>query len=235
VSELFAVDLRGGATWSHVLKRGTALRLTDLEGGANVALTCFNFENFTERLNLPDTLKAQHIARLTAGAVLYSDMGRVLLSVTEDSLGWHDPLAGFADAAAVARKYGARSYQQHRNEWYPDAKTGFLLELGKYGMTIRDLPAVVNFFSKVVVDEAGGMAFVRGHSEAGAYVELRAEMNTLVVLNTAPHPMNPALEYPRRPVRLTVKRVAPPAADDLCRMSRPENQRGFTLTERYFL
>jgi urea carboxylase-associated protein 2 len=235
VSELFTVDLRGGSTWSHVLKRHTALRLTDLEGGANVALACFNYENLTERLNLPDTLKAQHIARLTAGSALYSDMGRVLLSVTEDSVGWHDPLAGFADAKAVAAKYGARSYQEHRNDWYPDAKTGFLLELGKYGMTIRDLPAVVNFFSKVQVDDGGGMVFAPNHSAAGAFVELRSEMNTLVVINTCPHPMNPARKYPRRPVRLTVKRVPAPAAADPCRLSRPENERGFILTERYFL
>jgi uncharacterized protein len=66
-------------------------------------------------------------------------------------------------------------------------------------------------------------------------VELRAEMNTLVVVSTCPHPMNPAVEYPRQAVRLAVKRVPAPAADDVCRMSRPENQRGFILTERYFL
>lgn len=235
MSELFAVTLRGGSTWSHVLKRGTALRLTDVEGGANAAVTCFNFENLAERFNLPDTLKAQHIARLTAGFVMYSDMGRVLLSVTEDTLGWHDPLAGFGDVAAVAARYGARSYQQHRNEWFPDAKTGLLLELGKYGLTIRDLPAVVNFFSKVVVDGTGGMEFATGHSWPGAAVELRAEMNTLVVVNTCPHPMNPAAEYPRQPVHLTVQRVPAPGDGDACRVSRPENQRGFTLTERYFL
>lgn len=235
MSELFSVDLRGGATWSHVLKRGTALHLTDIAGGANAAVTCFNFENLAERFNLPDTLKAQHIARLTAGFVLYSDMGRVLLSVTEDSLGWHDPLAGFADAKAVAAQYGARSYQQHRNDWFPDAKTGLLLELGKYGMTLRDLPAVVNFFSKVQVDDTGAMHFIENHAKAGDYVELRSEMNTLVVVNTCPHPMNPAREYPRRPVQITVKRVPGPAPDDPCRLSRPENERGFTLTERYFL
>ena len=40
---------------------------------------------------MPDTLKAQHIARLTAGFVLYSDMGRMLCSVTGDTVGWHDP------------------------------------------------------------------------------------------------------------------------------------------------
>jgi hypothetical protein len=29
--------------------------------------------------------------------------------------------------------------------------------------------------------------------------------------------------------------VPPPGPDDACRVSRPENGRGFALTERYFL
>ena len=92
---LWAETVPGGATWSHVLKRGTALRITDVEGGANVAAYFLNFEIPAERFNLPDTLKAQHTARLTKGHVLYSDMGRILCSITEDTVGWHDPLGGF--------------------------------------------------------------------------------------------------------------------------------------------
>ncbi len=64
-----------GANWSHVLKRGTTLRIPDTEGGANVSALFYNFELACERLNLPATLKCQHIARLTKGACLYSDMG----------------------------------------------------------------------------------------------------------------------------------------------------------------
>src|SRR5262249_32675688 len=82
-----------GANWSHVLKRGTTLRITDAEGGANVAALFYNFELPGERLNLPDTLKCQHTARLTKGHCLYSDMGRVLVSIPGDTCGWHDPLA----------------------------------------------------------------------------------------------------------------------------------------------
>ena len=79
---LFEDVVQPGETWSHVLKRGTAIRLTDTEGGANAAALLYNGECPVERLNIPDTLKAQHIARLTQGFVLYSDMGRVLCSVT---------------------------------------------------------------------------------------------------------------------------------------------------------
>ena len=98
--------IQPGATWSHILRRGTSLRITDESGGANVGALFYNSENATERYNMPDTLKAQHIARLTAGNVLYSDMGRILCSITHDSLGWHDPIAGCGNAALTTVKYG---------------------------------------------------------------------------------------------------------------------------------
>jgi len=232
---LFDDIVMPGATWSHVLKRGTALRITDTEGGANVGAIFYNAENPTERYNMPDTLKAQHIARLTTGDVLYSDMGRILLSITDDTLGWHDPLSGCGNAALVAAQYGDGSYQALRNEYHKNAWDGFVIELAKYGLSARDLAAPVNFFSRVGVDLSGAMTYASGHSRAGAAVELRAEMNVLVILNTCQHPMDPSTTYAPKPVALSVRRVPAPAADDICRTSRPENGRGFTLTERYFL
>ena len=106
-SILWEETIQPGATWSHVMKRGTALRITDVEGGANVGALFYNFECPVERYNMPDTLKAQHIARLTKGFVLYSDMGRILCSITEDSVGWHDPIGGACSAKLAAAKYGA--------------------------------------------------------------------------------------------------------------------------------
>jgi urea carboxylase-associated protein 2 len=232
---LWEETLSGSSTWSHVLKRGTALRLEALEDGCNVGAMMLNADNFSERLNLPDTLKAQHIARLTAGSVLFSDMARVLCSITEDTLGWHDPLGGCSDARMVAAKYGALSYQTARNAWHQNALDGFLIELAKYGMNRRDLMMNVNFFSKVAVQDDGAMRFVAGHCKAGDAVELRAEMNTLVILNSCQHPMDPDAVYRQRPVKLTVKSVPAPGVDDLCRKACAENERGFTLTERYFL
>jgi len=225
----------GGATWSHVLKRGTALRITDVEGGANVAAYFLNFEIPAERLNVPDTLKAQHTARLTKGHVLYSDMGRILCSITEDTVGWHDPLVGMSNAATVEKQFGKSSYQATRNDWHQNAREGFVTELGKYGMGARDLHATVNFFSKVTVDESGNLEYDGNNSLPGSYVELRAEMKVLVLLNTCPHPLAPGTAYKPRPVELSIDRVSPPRANDPCRMLCRENARGFVLTELFFL
>ena len=232
---LFEETLHPGAAWSHILKRGTALRLTDLEGGANVGAIFYNADCPVERLNIPDTLKAQHIARLTQGFVLYSDMGRILCSLTADSLGWHDALAGCSDAAAVKAKYGEARYQECRNDFHRNARDSFLIDLEKYGLGPRDLSPNINLFSKVAVGDDGAMTYTEGHSQPGSFVELRAEMNVLIILNSCPHPLDPSPRYAPRPVHLSLRRVPPPAADDACRVSRPENGRGFVLTERYFL
>ena len=232
---LFEETLQPGATWSHILKRGTALRLTDLEGGANIGAIVYNADCPVERLNIPDTLKAQHIARLTQGCVLYSDMGRILCSITKDSLGWHDALSGCGDAAAVRAKYGDVRYQECRNDFYKNAHDSFLIELEKYGLGPRDLCPNLNFFSKVAVENNGAMTYQTGHSAPGSFVELRAEMNALLILSSCPHPLDPNPRYAPKPVHLSLRRVPPPSADDACRVSRPENGRGFTLTERYFL
>jgi urea carboxylase-associated protein 2 len=227
--------IQPGGTWSHVLKRGTAVRITDIMGGANVGAMFYNADLPVERYNMPDTLKAQHIARLTKDFVLYSDMGRVLCSVVRDSVGWHDPIGGLSNAAMVTARYGLSSYQESRNDYHKNALDSFLVELGKFGLGARDLTANVNFFSKVQVGLDGVMKFVPGNSSPGSSVELRAEMNVLTILNTCQHPLDPNPQYDPKPVKLEIRRVPPPPADDPCRVSRPENERGFTLTERYFL
>jgi urea carboxylase-associated protein 2 len=226
--------LRGGAMWSRVLKRGHVLRLVDVEGGASVAALFYNARFPLERYNMPDTLKAQHIARLTRGYVLYSDMGRILASVVSDSCGWHDTISGHADAAWTEKRYGKGTYQALRNDWYRNTHDNFLVELGKYGLGKRDIVPNVNLFTKVVVAEDGGMTFVPGNSKPGDVVALRADSETLVVLSNTPHPLDPATSYAPRPVELTVERghVAGPA--DECWQKRPENARGFELTADYY-
>src|SRR5579871_1313555 len=122
---LFEETVQPGATWSHVWKRGTTIRLTDIQGGANVGALFYNFECPLERYNMPDTLKAQHIARLTRGYVLFSDMGRILCSVVEDTCGWHDTITGHATAATMRAKFGEGSYQKLRNDFYRNTRDNF--------------------------------------------------------------------------------------------------------------
>lgn len=222
-----------GTHWSGMIRRGTVLRFTDVEGGANCSLIFYNPEDKLERYNMPDTLKAQHTALLSKGHCLYSDMGRIFASIVEDTLGWHDSFCGVSDAAMVKAKYGESHYQQASNAMLRNGRDSLLIELGKYGLGPRDLGPTVNLFSKAVADGEGKLSHVADHSKAGSYVDLRFEMNTLVCLSTAPHPLNNSASYAAHPVKLTAYAADPVSADDYCRNFRPENQRGFINTERY--
>ena len=230
---LWEEHLPGGNHWSGRLRRGTALRLTDLQGGANVSVLFFNAEQPLERYSMPDTLKSQHTGFLTAGYVCQSDMGRVFCSITHDSLGWHDTWCGVSDADMVLARYGEKHYQQHRNAMHRNGRDNLLIELVKQGLGARDLVPCVNFFSKVVPDADGVVTHVGGHSKVGSHVALRFEMDTLVVLSSAPHPLDANPVYAPADVLLSAYLAAPVATDDACRTQCPQNGRAFTNTERY--
>lgn len=215
----------GGGHWSAVMPRGSRLRMVALEPGANVSLVLYSAREKLERYNMPDSLKAQHTAHYTRGHVLMSDMGRALASITRDSLGWHDPLGALLDAERLARKYGNARFHTHRNGMFRSGKDGLLIEIGKYGLERRDLIAPVNLFSKVVVDEEGRFHFVSDHAHAGAEVEVRFDMDTLIAFSTAPHPLDPSPAYAPKKVGLAAWRSGPAPADDFCRRFRPENAR----------
>lgn len=225
----------GGGHTSFILKRGQLLRITDLEGGANASLLLLNAAEKSERLNLPDSLKCQHTAKLTAGHCLYSDMGRVLAAITADTCGWHDSFGGVLNADEVQEKYGSGNYQQLRNGFFRNGVDNLLVEMGKWNLNLQDLLMCLNLFSKVTVDSDGCFHFQPGNSKAGDYIELYAPMDTLVVLTALQHPMDPNPVYAPKPLQLSWHKVESDGISVLCRTSRPENARGFHNTERLYI
>lgn len=232
---LYSDEIPGGAHWSLVMKRNHVLRLIDKEGGANIGMLFYNPFNPLERYNAPDTLKCQHTFKLTKGHCLYSDMGRIFCSIVDDTCGWHDTVAGTTNKALVKSRWGEHNYQQYRNDWYLNGYDSFLVELAKYGLGRKDMAANINWFSKVATDAEGNLHYVEGNSKAGNYVDLRFEMDTLVIFNTCPHPLNRATEYPKKPIIYQLFEAPPRAADDCCEHSCRENERGFKNNALYHL
>ena len=82
-------------------------------------------------------------------------------------------------------------------------RDNFLLALARYGrgMGKRDLPSNINFFMNVPVTPDGGLTFVDGVSAPGRYVEMRAEMDVLVLISNCPQLNNPCNGYNPTPIR----------------------------------
>jgi len=235
MTPIFEETLPGGAMWSMNIARHRLIKITALDAGANLAALIYNERHPLDRINVPDTLKALHTAKLTRGHVLMSDMGHALASIVDDTLGWHDPLGGLLTAEHVREKFGEHSYQDFRNDWFRNARDNFLVELGKHGLGESDFAANINFFSRVVVSDDGGMTFDATHCPEGASVTLRTEMAILLALSNTPHPLSPAGEYPRRRIKIEIATTAPVAEDDFCRNFRPECARALALTDRLYL
>ncbi|NIK71581.1 urea amidolyase associated protein UAAP1 [Paenibacillus sp. BK720] len=233
MSSTWKTAIRAGEKWSGAVSKGKQIRFTAMEAGANLSIMLFNAKDLTERYNMPDSLKAQYTAHLTKGNTLMSDNGRVLASIVEDSLGWHDTISGYTTRALTDRKYGKTTYQELRNEWLRSGQENFAVELTRSGLGLRDMSPVVNLFSKVYVDDDGQMHYELGHCEAGASVVLRTEMDVLLVVSNTPNPLDPRTEYPAVPVAIEVSAAEPVSEEDYCLNFRPENRRAFENTWSY--
>lgn len=230
----YVLEIPGGAAESLRLRRHRRLTLTCLGDGANVSLLIYGLDDPTERLNVPDTLKAQMTAKIAAPMALISDMGRALASVTGSSLDWHDAITGHGLPGTLEGRLGASSYAADANGWRRDARPALLDELWKHGLDRRDLHANLNLFSKVAPagDARGTLAYVPGHAAAGDWITLRAELDLLIVLSTAPHPLDPATSWPPAGIRLEVAEGPAPGAEDPVRIWRAETARALELSER---
>ena len=230
---IYQTTLPGATMWSKVIGRGKTLRMTNREGTANVGMLLYNALEKHERYNMPDTLKGQHIFYLTSPYCLHTDMGRLIGSITADTYGWHDTVCGCSNPNSVKAKYGEKTFQEARNSFYKDARTSFLIELNKWGLGKKDLVPNINWFSQVVADEAGNISIPEEEPKEGSYVDLYFEMDTLVVLNTCQHPLDPRPEYAPGRVELEVFTTELKPEDNPCLKSRPENMRAFENNEEY--
>ena len=198
---IYSDTLPGGKHWSMIVRKGTVLRLTDVYGGANAAMLFYNPVNLTERYNAPDTLKCQHTFKLTEGHCLYSDMGRVFCAITEDGFGWHDTVCGNTTKASVLRKWGETSYQTHRNDCTRMASIVFSSRRPSTACNAAILRRTSTGSARVPVDDDGTLRYDPSAAKPGARVDLAFAMDTLVLLHTCPHPLDPSPVYPHAPVR----------------------------------
>jgi urea carboxylase-associated protein 2 len=207
------------------LRRGEALRIVDDSGRSSVSLIGWRDEDTSERISCPDTVKVQWSAAVSKGRIILSDMGRVFLSLIEDSSGAHDLLVGSSTPASTLAAFGTTTRNTQEN---------FLAAASKIGLGVRDISPCVTFFAPVSLDEAGRFHWQEGRKRPGDFVDLRAEMNLIIVVSNCPHPLDPARPAASGPITLIKHQATVAAVDDPCRTASPEAARAFAFTDRLF-
>jgi uncharacterized protein len=218
-SLIHAETIPGGWYWSMRLKRGQAIRIAQSNGPSSVAMLAWSAIDPSERLNLPDTVKVQWTTMVSKGRVIFSDMGRVMFSVIEDSSGAHDGLVGGSTAASNAVRYPGIATRNTRDN--------LVLIAGKLGLDRRDIPSILTFFAPVRVMDDGRFAWRSELATPGGYIDLRAEMDLDIGLSNCPHPLDPNPVYAPNPVSVATWHAPAPAADDPSRTATAEAIRGF--------
>jgi len=219
--------LDAGEYTTHRLGRGAILRLTDLAGDACAHLVVHNANAPAERLNLADTTKVQWQMYPSAGSLLLSDMGRVLMTIVADTSTRHDTVCNAPNRADHDAKYGDGRVEGP----YPNARDRLVVALAKHGLQRHDLPPSISFFKGVRVDNDGTLHLDASPALAGAIVELQAELDVIVSLANVPHVLDRRPGYVCTPLRLTARRAEIDRATDLT----PEATRAYLNTDDWLL
>lgn len=188
--------------FSATLKSGQTMRIIDLESCQAVDALFYNADNLSERYSAQDTLAAQAAMGgkfyLETGSVLLSNESRPMVRLIADSCGFHDTNAGACSCESNTVRFG------HETRFMHSCRENFLAELSRYGMGKRDLVSNVNFFMNVPIRPNGELTVDDGVSEPGGYVDLRAEMDVLVLISNCPQVNNPCNGFNPTPIRIIV-------------------------------
>lgn len=187
-----------GDGWMHRIAQGQVFRIVDLEGNQAVDTLFYCADDPAERYSATDTIRAQGNLYLTAGTVLLSTEGRPMLTIIADTCGRHDTLGGACAAESNMVRYAIEKRGMH------NCRDTFLLQMANFGhgFTKSDLTSNINFFMNVPVTPEGRLTFEDGISEAGKYVEMRAEMDVICLISNCPQLNNPCNAYNPTPVEV---------------------------------
>jgi urea carboxylase-associated protein 1 len=192
------VTVGPGEPWARVLARHQVLRIVDLEGNQAVDTLLYDAHDHENRYSAADTMRAQGNIFLTTGSRLLSSEGTTLATIVDDTCGRHDTAGGACSAESNTCRFGHQTRSMH------NCRDNFLHGMSRLGMGKRDLVPNINFFMNVPVTADGHLDIVDGISRPGAYVELRADTDVLVLISNCPQLNNPCNGWNPTPIRLLV-------------------------------
>jgi urea carboxylase-associated protein 1 len=198
-SAVFRHVIPAGEPYLLEVKAGQTLRLLDLEGNQAIDTLFYSAARPRERYDPQRTLRRQNSLYLTTGSVLYSNLGNPLLTIVADTCGRHDTVGGACAQESNTVRYSLGKRSMH------SCRDNFLCACLHDGrLAKRDIGANINFFMNVPVTPEGGLTFEDGVSGPGKYVELRAEMDVIVLISNCPQLNNPCNGWNPTPAEVLV-------------------------------
>jgi uncharacterized protein YcgI (DUF1989 family) len=158
---------------AFILKRGQVLRVIDPLGEQVSDLMAFAEHDLDEVLSSGRTIDYANTIYVTAGHTLYSNRSNPMFTIIEDQVGRHDFL--LTPCSPETFKIIYNNHVHH-----PSCFGNLAEHLGLFGIKPDQIPTTFNIFMNVSIGANGELTIGPPLSQAGQYIELRAEMDLIV-------------------------------------------------------
>ncbi|MDR2427183.1 MAG: DUF1989 domain-containing protein [Endomicrobium sp.] len=196
---IFNKVITSGDGWFGLIKKGQTVRITDLQGNQAADTLFYDVADPSDHYSAVKTIAAQKNIYLTTGSILLAESGKQLLKITADTCGRHDTLGGACSSQSNTVRYA------HEKDYMHNCRDTFMHCISNVKQySKRDLAANINFFMNVPVTAQGQLCFEDGVSYAGAYVEMKAVTDVMLLLSSCPQLNNPCNAYNPTPVKIAI-------------------------------
>jgi len=197
----FREVVKAGDYFIKIVKQGQTFRILDLEGNQAADTLFYNANNPSERYSAMDTIREQGNIYLTTGSKLLSNECNKMLEIVADTCGRHDTIGGACATESNTVRYalGKKCMHACRDSWMLA-----VAEHEEFGIGKRDITHNINFFMNVPATSEGGLTFEDGISAPGKYVEMKACMDTIVLISNCPQLNNPCNGYNPTPIEVLI-------------------------------
>lgn len=157
------------------MKRGQLLKVTDPLGEQVSDLYCFSKENPTDALSSGRSIDTCDTVYFTRGHILYSQSGKAMLEILEDTCGRHDFLVTPCSQQMFEMISGKPDY-------HPSCLENLEKAFRKFPVSPHQIGTSFNIFMNVPIGPNGKISVQPPTSKPGDYVIFEAKMDLIVAL-----------------------------------------------------
>ena len=175
------------------VRKGEVYRIVDVDGQQVADFLCFNLHRLEEKLSPHNTLLLNNQVFPGVGYTLFSDEAGALMTMTADTNGTHDIIAGACSRFTNEYRYGV--------EGTPNCRDNFAAALAPWGIEWKQIPYNINVFMNCPIQPDGTFTIELPSSKAGDYVDFTAETDVLVAMSNCPQERNKCNAFNPTPMR----------------------------------
>ena len=184
--------------YSLELRRGQTLRVIDIEGKQVADLVALNALDKNEKLSCVYSNILNGTWKLTRGHTLYSNLTNPVFRITADSVGLHYSGGGFCTEEM--------NYTRFKEHDTPNCADNLTRAFRSYGIQRWDFDfdCCFNIFMNLTYQPDGSIQLEEPLSKPGDYIDLRAELDSIVAISNCPQDKNPCNAFNPSPIGVQV-------------------------------